>query len=112
MVDPFAYFQFNREDQLSLRPLTAPPPPVDTTMFIPHSGPPPPPGGPRVMIQQYRPPPPPPPPCRYDGNGMPIYEKKTRPVEADLAELSDEDLLICVPFVRGYSFKSKEWGKS
>ncbi|KAF8849743.1 putative AAA family ATPase [Acephala macrosclerotiorum] len=48
MVDPFAYFQFNRYDQLGLH-------------------------------------------------------------ESELAELKDEDLLICVPFVRGYSFKSKEW---
>jgi hypothetical protein len=114
MVDAFAYFQFNRHDNLSLRPLTAPPPIIEGAMFVPHAGPPPlppfPGQAPRIIMHQHRPPPPSPPPCRYDDDGLPIYEKKHRPAEADLAELSDEDLLICVPFVRGYSFKSKEWG--
>ncbi|KAE8445949.1 hypothetical protein EG329_012728 [Mollisiaceae sp. DMI_Dod_QoI] len=110
MVDPFAYFQFNRNDSVGLRPLTAPPPVIDTTLYVPHQGGPPPlppPGQPRMII--HRPPPPPPPPCRYDDDGNSIYEKKQRPNESDQAELTDEDLLICVPFVRGYSFKSKEW---
>lgn len=111
MVDPFAYFQFNRYDQVGLRPLTAPPPIIETNIYVPHRGPPPPPphgfpGGPPPRIIHC---PPPPPPCRYDDDGNPIIQKKQRPDESELAQLSDEDLLICVPFVRGYSFKSKEW---
>jgi len=65
------------------------------------------PGHPMPMPMIHRPPPPP--PCRYDDDGRPIYEKKQRPTKSEQAELSDENLLLCVPFVRGYSFKSKEW---
>jgi hypothetical protein len=38
-------------------------------------------------------------------------ETKGRPKESDQIKLTEEQLLICAPFVRGYSFKTKEWGE-
>src|SRR5215469_4709643 len=106
MVDPFAYFQFNRHEAINLRALGAVDPVSNPNHHTAHHG-----------FGRY--PPPPPPPVsrhhRYDLYDSPVIftteEKKMRPGEAEQVKLSDEELLICVPFVRGYSFKSKEWGK-
>jgi hypothetical protein len=116
MVDPFAYCQFNRHEVVSLRSLESPT--LNTTAHVyehyihrPPLPPPPPPSGhmhrPRPML-----PPSPPRPYRCDRDGKPIMEKNVRPEESEQTKLSDEQLLICVPFVRGYSFKTKEWGMS
>jgi hypothetical protein len=45
----------------------------------------------------------------YSGNL--VQAAKGRPNESDQIELTEEQLLICAPFVRGYSFKTKEWGE-
>jgi hypothetical protein len=95
MVDPFAYHQFNRHKSVSLRALSAPSPSPITHVHEPHIPNPGPPG------HIHRPSPP-----------LPALtiEKKACPNESEQAELSDEQLLICVLFVKGYSFKNKEWG--
>lgn len=105
MVDPYAYFQFNRHEAINLRALGAVDPINDLNSQSGHHGH----GGglgglsplpPRN--QRYE---------MYDNRVIvPAEEKKTRPGESEQTKLSEEDLLICVPFVRGYSFKSKEWG--
>ncbi|KAH7398040.1 P-loop containing nucleoside triphosphate hydrolase protein [Cadophora sp. MPI-SDFR-AT-0126] len=106
MIDPFAYFQFKNHDGLPLRPLGLPAPIVPQPVPRPHHAPP-------GFL-----PPPPPPPHPHHPRRMPpprvIYSNQdrnrhTRPKEADQKELTDNEYLICVPFVRGYSFKSKEW---
>jgi hypothetical protein len=115
MVDAYACFQFNRGERLYLRPLTV----TDPINRVNHQS-----GhrnhrhigakhGPRAY---YAPPPPPPPPSNWNRidlwdphTGHPVQESKGRPKEADQIKLTDEQLLICAPFVRGYSFKTKEW---
>ncbi|KAH9204416.1 P-loop containing nucleoside triphosphate hydrolase protein [Leptodontidium sp. 2 PMI_412] len=103
MIDPFAYFQFKNHDGLPLRPLGLPAPIIHQPVYRPH-GPPPPPGPPhphhppRMM---------PPLPRRVYQNED--RNRQTRPQKSDQKELTDNEYLICVPFVRGYSFKSKEW---
>ena len=103
MIDPFAYFQFKNHDGLLLRPLGLPAPIVPQPVFRPHHGPPglPPPPGPPHPRHRMHPPRPVHP--NQDRN------RHTRPKEADQKQLTDNEYLICVPFVRGYSFKSKEW---
>jgi hypothetical protein len=44
-------------------------------------------------------------------SGHMIQETKGRPKESDQVKLTEEQLLICAPFVRGYSFKIKKWGE-
>jgi len=115
MVDPYAYFQFMRHEVVALRPFGAPVPGTDHYVDIHHHrGPPPP------SMRMGHPPPPPPPmprghryddeydmvPVRYDS-----MQKRTRPDEEEQEALNDEQKLICVPFVRGYCFKTKEWSK-
>lgn len=103
MIDPFAYFQFKNHDGLPLRPLGLPAPIIPQPVFRPHHGPPglPPPPGPPHPRHRMHPPRPVHP--NQDRN------RHTRPKEADQKQLTDNEYLICVPFVRGYSFKSKEW---
>lgn len=141
MIDPYAFFQFNRHDAFTLRPLGEVDTMIRDTHHIPHRhprhhhGPPPPPppppfhgpprgpppgfpGPPRVHPIRVLPVLPPPPPPAVKGtrwNPGAVYvdiQDNPRPGEAEQVKLSDEELLMCVPFVRGYSFKSKEWGKS
>jgi hypothetical protein len=103
MVDHFAYFQFNRHEAINLRALGAVDPVNDPNIHTAHHGfgrfPP----SPVPMNHRYE---------LYDSRAiLTTEEKKMRPEAAEQVKLSDEELLICVPFVRGYSFKSKEWGK-
>lgn len=101
MVDLLAYFQFNRHKGVPLRALDAPS--SSTTAHI-HKPPV------HGHIHKHGPPPPPPAPAHqyvvYNGN-LTVAEK-ARPDESEQTKLSDKQLLICVPFVRGYSFKNKE----
>lgn len=102
MVDPYAYFQFNRHEAINLRALGAVGPVNDFNSHTGHHGdygglPPP-----VLRNQRFE---------MYDSRAIiPAEEKKSRQGESEQAKLSAEELLICVPFVRGYSFKSKEWG--
>ncbi|KAL2070945.1 hypothetical protein VTL71DRAFT_13971 [Oculimacula yallundae] len=97
MIDPFAYFQFKDHDGLSLRHLGVPAPIIYSNNYRPHRGPPPPP--PRYHS---------PPPRRVLYIEDP-HRRSKRPQDTEQKELTDNELLICVPFVRGYSFKSKDW---
>ncbi|KAK0103255.1 hypothetical protein ONS95_005289 [Cadophora gregata] len=107
MVDPFAYFKFKNHDGLALRPLGLPAPIIPQPVFRPHHGPPggpPPPPPPHPRLQRM-----PPPPRPVYVNFKQDRNKNTRPTESDQHELTDNEYLICVPFVRGYSFKNKQW---
>jgi hypothetical protein len=122
MVDPHAYFQFMRHELVSLRPFGAPVPGTDHYVDIHHHRGPPPPPGMRMGHLPLPPPPPMPMPMprghRYDDeyDMVPVRYgsmlKRTRPEEEEQESLTDEQKLICVPFVRGYCFKTKEWSKS
>ena len=125
MVDAYACFQFNRNERLYLRPLTI----TDPINRVNH------PTGhrnhrhaaprhhhPRPHVVSYigGPPLPPPPPPPHPGNridlwdpqaGHLVQESKGRPKEVDQIKLTEEQLLICAPYVRGYCFKTKEWRK-
>jgi hypothetical protein len=119
MVDPYAFFQFLRHEVVSLRPFGTPVPGTDHYVTIHNHGPPQPP----TIGYGYGHLPPPPPvpmprghryddeydivPMRYDS-----MQKRTRLGEEDQEELTEEQKLISVPFVRGYCFKTKEWSKS
>ncbi len=101
MIDPFAYFQFKNHDGLMLRPLGLPAPIIQQPVYRPHHGPPgmppPPPPHPHMRL--------PPPPRVFPNQDR----KQTRTQKSEQKPLTDNEYLICVPFVRGYSFKSKEW---
>ncbi|KAH7354677.1 P-loop containing nucleoside triphosphate hydrolase protein [Rhexocercosporidium sp. MPI-PUGE-AT-0058] len=103
MIDPFGYFQFKNHDGLLLRPLGVPAPIIHQPVYRPHRGPLPPPG-----------PPPPHHPPRRMRSPPRVYREgvrgeQKRPRNTDQKELTDNEYLICVPFVRGYSFKRKDW---
>jgi hypothetical protein len=99
MVDSLAYFQFNRHKGVPLRALDAP---SSSTIHKPPV---------HRHIHKHGPPPPPPAPAhQYVNNGNLTVAKKVRPDESEQTKLSYQQLMICLPFVRGYSFKNKEWG--
>lgn len=119
MVDAYACFQFNRNERIYLRPLTVTSPINRVNYNGGNRTHPVNPGGPlqRTHHQHRGPPRPPPPPNRgrieiWDAqSGHMVQETKGPPKEPDQVKLTEEQLLICAPFVRGYSFKTKEWGE-
>jgi hypothetical protein len=126
MVDAYACVQFNRSERIYLRPLTVTDP-INRinhqrvhrhhihggnghrwpSVLFPRPPPPPPPGPPRG------------PPGRNrielwdDHTGHPhiVQASKGRLRNEDQTALTEEQLLICAPFVRGYSLKTKEWSE-